>query len=387
MKLKIIIPIIVTILFISCSSSSHFFKKGNYDKAISIAVKKIRKEPTNEKEINVLVKSYRNANNQDNERIKYLKLEGRPDVWEEIYNLYSKLKSRQSIIQTVLPLKLNGKQVNFEHIDYDKDIISAKKKAAEYLYVHAKKLLDNNNVFDARIAYDEFIHIKDYYATYKDVDNMISLAKEKGTSKVYIESINHTHFKLPKDFVKEIIPKNLTPLSSKWVEYYTNRNLEYNYKVTSVLKSVMVSPELLKEERFEETKTIRDGWQYVLDNNGNVMKDSLGNDIKETKYTKISCMVVKTIQRREITLFSEIIYKDLYDNRIIKNIPIKTDWFIENAFTIANGDLRALSRENKELLDHKPILMPTDIEMIFNAGDIYRNVVKDELMKNKNVIK
>jgi len=387
MKTRIIVFLISAIFLISCSSSSRLYKKGNYDKAISVAVKKIRKDPTNEKEIDILVKSYRNANNRDSERIKYLKLEGRPDVWEEIYNLYSRLKSRQSIVNTVMPLKLNGKPINFEHTDYDQDIISAKKKAAEYLYVHAKKLLDNNNVFDARAAYDEFIHLKDYYSTYKDVDNMIRLAREKGTSKVFIESINRTHFKLPKEFVKNIIPKNLTPLSSKWVEYYSNSDLNYNYKVTSVLKRVSVSPELLKEERYEESKTIRDGWQYVLDNNGNVMKDSLGNDIKETKYTKITCFVVKTTQRREISLFSEIIYKSLDNNRIIKNIPIKTDWFIENEFAVANGDLRALTRNTKELLNRKPILMPTDIDMIFNAGDVLREVVKSELVKNKRTIK
>jgi len=387
MKAKIIVLLISAIFLISCSSSSRLYKKGNYDKAISVSVKKIRKDPTNEKEIDILLKSYRNANNGDNEKIKYLKLEGRPDVWEEIYNLYNRLKSRQSIVQTVMPLKLNGKPVELDYIEYDKDIVSAKKKAAEYLYVHAKKLLDNNNVFDARRAYDEFIHLKDYYSAYKDIDSMIKLAREKGISRVYIESINRTHFKLPNEFIKSIIPKNLTPLSSKWIEYYTNNNLNYSYKVTTTLKRVMVTPELLKEERFEESKTIRDGWQYVLDSHGNVMKDSLGNDIKEPKYTKITCFVVKTTQRREISLFSEIIYKNLNNNRIIKNIPIKTDWFIENEFAVANGDLRALSKKTKELLKNKPILMPTDIDMIFNAGDILRDVIKNELIKNKRVIK
>lgn len=387
MKQQFFILIITTIFLISCSSSSRLYKKGQYDRAISISVKKIRKDPTNTKEINILVKSYKNANEKNSERINYLKLEGRPDVWEEIYNLYSHLKSRQSIVRTVLPLKLNGKPVIFDFIDYNNDIISAKKKAAEYLYVHAKNLLNNNNVYDARLAYNEFIHIKGYYPAYKDVDNLINLAREKGISRVYIQSINKTHFKLPNNFVENIIPKNLTPLNSKWVEYYTNSKLTYNYKVTSILKRVMVSPELIKEERFEETKTIRDGWQYVLDNNGNVMKDSLGNDIKETKYTQISCFVVKTSQRREISLFSEIIYKRLDKNQIIKNIPIKTDWFIENMFAVANGDLRALSRENTKLINNKPILMPTDIDMIYNAGDILTEVVKNELIKNKRVIR
>jgi len=387
MKTKIIITIVISLFLFSCGSSNRQFKKGNFDNAIAISVKKLRKDPSKADEISILQKSYINANTKDNERIKFLKLEGKPDVWEEIFNLYNNLKSRQSIVKTVLPLKINDKVVSFNIVDYDNEILDAKKKAAEYFYVHATKLLNNNNIYDAREAYEEFLHVKDYYSTYKDVDKMIELSKEKGTVKTFIETANKTHFRLPQQFVNDLAPKDLTQINSKWVQYYRDNNFVFNYKVTVSLNSVMVSPELLKEEIFKETKTIRDGWKYKLDSHGNVMKDSLGNDIKEPKYIDIFCNVIKTIQRREISLFSEITYKNLSDNRIIKNIPIKTDWFIENSFAIANGDLRAVSKSTEELLNRKPILMPNDIDMIFNATDILRNVVRTELINNKYVIK
>jgi len=387
MKTNIIISVIALFFLWSCSSSSKQFKKGNYDKAISIATKKLRGDPSKEKEINILLRAYKNANSRDNDRISLLKKGGQPEVWEEIYNLYNRLKARQSMVESAMPLKLNNVPVNIPHLEYDDEIVHAKKRAAEYLYVHATKLYESNNIYQIRSAYEEFIQVKRFYHNYKNVDEMIIAAKNKGTSNVYVKSENHTHFKLPNQFVDDIVPKNLTPLSSKWVEYYRTEQDNYDYLVSINLVRVKIAPELLKEELFTEKKTIRDGWEYQLDRNGNVMKDTLGNDIKNPKYTDIFCAVSKTKQRRDIKLFAEIIYKDLIKNRIVKNIPITTDWFIENIYATANGDFRALSPENKKLLKNKPIRMPNDIEMIMSVSDILKKAVKNEMQRNKRVIK
>lgn len=387
MKINLIISVLAVFFLWSCSSSSKQFKKGHYDKAISIATKKLRGDPSIEKEINILLKASKNANQIDKERISFLKLEGRPEVWEEVYNLYNRLKSRQSIVESAMPLMLNGSRVNIKHIDYDLDIVTAKKKAAEYLYVHATKLYESNDISQIRRAYEEFKQVKWFYEGYKDVDQMIIAARQKGTSNVFVQSKNHTRFKLPRKFIDEIVPKNLSPLSSKWIEYYRTEQSIYDYTVTINLNSVKLSPELLKEETFTEKKTIRDGWEYKLDHNGNVMKDTLGNDIKLEKYTDIYCRVNKTIQRRDVNLFAEIVYKSLIKNRVIKNIPLRTNWFIENVYATANGDFRALSPENKKLLQNKPIRMPNDIELIVNASGVLKEAVTNELRRNKHVIK
>ena len=384
---KISILTISVFILISCSSSSSYLKKGDYHMAVVKAVKKIRRNPK-DKDIEVLKKAYPIANKQNLDRIKYLKMEGRPDVWEEILNNYEVLKQRQDLVQTILPLKYSGGTLNFSYVDYNKEIIEAKKKASEYYYVHAQRLMKSGNRFDARDAYYELMKISKYYPMYKETDRLIEKAQILGTTNVLLVPENRTHFRLRKDFLYSLFPKDLTPLNSKWVRYTLNKpENNVHYDIILKLKRIMLSPELLKEKVYTESKRIRDGWEYVLDNNGNVMKDSLGNDIKKEKYKIIKCTVTETLQRREVVITSELNYFDKINNEFVRNIPLTATYFIENTFSVANGDYRALTEETKKKLENKPILMPKDLEMIYQAGNVIRDVVKNELLKNKNVIR
>ena len=188
-------------------------------------------------------------------------------------------------------------------------------------------------------------------------------------------------------FTQSLYPKDLTPLNSRWKHYTIDKSLYNHYDIVLNLRGILLSPELLKETQYTESKKIRDGWEYVLDNNGNVMKDSLGNDVKKPKYINISCVVIETIQRREITIKSELNYFEKGSNDNIRSIPVNATFFIENVFAIANGDFRALKPETKKLLEHKPILMPSDIDMIYEAGNVIRDAVKKEMINNRGVIK
>ena len=45
-------------------------------------------------------------------------------------------------------------------------------------------------------------------------------------------------------------------------------------------RQINISPEQVKEKQFIKEKQIKDGTKTLLDANGNVVKDSLGNPIK-----------------------------------------------------------------------------------------------------------
>jgi hypothetical protein len=204
---------------------------------------------------------------------------------------------------------------------------------------------------------------------------------------VLLTTKNHTHFKLMNKFVQSLYPKDLTPLNSFWVHYTIDKSITNHYDVILNLRGILLTPELLKENQYTESKEIRDGWEYILDAHGNVMKDSLGNDMKKPKYTVISCVVTETLQRRDITLKAELNYYQKGTNDNVRNSPVNAVFFIENSFAVANGDFRALKPETKKKLENKPILMPNDIDMIYEAGNVIREAVKNELMNNRRVIK
>jgi len=386
MRKLFILSLASIILMISCISSESYLKKGQYNAAVYQAVKKIRKKQK-DKDVEVLKKAYPIANQQDIDRINFLRQEGRPDIWDEVFERYQSLKNRQNLVKTVIPITYTGGTLNFKTIDYDAEIIAAKKKAAEYFYVHAQSLLKTGNRFDARLAYDELMQIANYYPNYQNTAQLLQVAREKGMTNVLLSTKNHTHFRLMNDFVQSLYPKDLTPLNSHWVHYTIDKNLTNHYDVILNLRGIVLSPELLKEKQYTETKEIRDGWEYQLDQNGNVMKDSLGNDIKKPKFITISCVVTETIQRRDVNLKAELNYYERGTHDNVKNSPINANFFIENVFAVANGDFRALKSETKKLLERKPILMPTDLDMIYEAGNVIREAVKTELMKNRGVIK
>jgi hypothetical protein len=186
--------------------------------------------------------------------------------------------------------------------------------------------------------------------------------------------------------MKSLYPESVSFLNSEWVNY-TKKDIKTDYDIILDLQRVILSPELIKETEYTETKKIRQGWEYVLDENGNVMKDSLGNDIKKPKYVTISCVVRQTTQRRNVDLYAKIKYINNINKAIIKSIPVKSNFFIENVFAVANGDLRALKPETKKLLNNRPVLMPDDIGMIYQAGKSMREAVISQLKANKSIIK
>ena len=137
MKKYILLIFAITVILSGCGSSKKQLEKGNYDAAIVTAVKELRKDADNEKQAAILERSYNIVNEQDNERIRFLKMEGRPQNWDEIYQVYKRMNDRQSMVRTVLPINAGGKSINFPYIDYMAEMIAAKKKSADYYYAHA----------------------------------------------------------------------------------------------------------------------------------------------------------------------------------------------------------------------------------------------------------
>lgn len=387
-RLLIVFICISAILLSSCSSSKKYFEKGMYDTAVQKAVKKIRKKQDHAKSIEILEKAYPLANEKNTERINFLKKEGKPDVWDEIYKNYSLLKDRQSLVKTVLPLNLNGREITFPIVDYDNEIIVAKKNAAEYFYVHAQKLLETNDKIKIRDAYYEFKKVKSFYPDYKDVDPMIDKAKQLGLSWVYVFTENNTIIKLPPDFMDNLINVDLPKFNSEWVQY-TNQNIYSNidYKIKMNLTIIDISPEKIKEDVALDTKEIEDGWDYYLDSKGNVMKDSLGNDIKKPKYKTITCKVTKSMMTKAAHIEGKLEYIQANTGQVIKTVPVAADNFFNHIWSVAIGDVNALSPENKKYLGIKPVPFPPDINMILDAGNNLKGVINKALNDNKYFLK
>jgi len=386
---NLILLFVVIVAFGSCTSSTKYLQQGNYDEAVSTAVEKLQKKRTSEKDIMVLERAYPLANDRDAERIKFLKLEGRPDVYDEIFALYLKMKQRQTLVRTVLPLQISGRTIDFPVVDYDREIIEAKVKAAEYFYNHGKQLMQNNDKQSNREAYAEFERAKQFNPNYADIAQLMQEARYRGTTRAFLKVENNSNVQMPAEFYSNIINFGMQELNSEWVNYFSqaNNNTDIDYIVTVNVKAIRVSPESVNQNLFEETREVNDGWEYQLDQNGNVMKDSLGNDIKRVKTKLIRCQVRESIQRKSVLVEGQIEYLNRYTQQIEKTERVSAESHFEHVAVSANGDLEALRPETRRRIGIPPVPFPDDVSMIFDAGDILRNVVLDALRANRNYVR
>ncbi len=386
---KIIYAVIAIFIVYGCSSSSiKNLQKGQYDKAIDKSVKELLKDPSQHDEIQVLSQAYKSANQSDNEKIVQLKLTGQPDIWEQIYLRYDALQKRQEKVGRLAQV-INLDYIAYQYINYNNEIVNAKNKATEYYYIHAKSLLDKGDKYSARIAYDELQKVKTFYPVYKDTDDLIKIAYNKGNTYVIFKIENNSQSILPSSFKDELYNTSIDGLNQKWTIYDSKplENFTFDYIILLNIRLIDISPENFNQKQYTESKQIPDGWQYKLDNKGNVMKDSTGNDIKVPKFRTISCNITDVQQSKAVVIAGTLDFINNATRQVIKSDPIKAEWFFKNDFTTANGDLNAVSAKTAPKLQSTQMPFPPNMDMILQAGNVLKNMCKDIIRRNNNILK
>lgn len=374
------------ILASGCASSEKLMQRSQYDMAIAKSVKKLKKKPSKAKQIAVLKESYRIANQQNNDRIDFLRKSGQPDIWDEIYINYNAMKNRQNTVGTLPVSVLN--QIDFVKKNYDEEIIGAKKKAADFYYAHGVSLLNKKDKMSAREAYGDFVRVKELYATYKDIDKMIEQAHAMGVNHVIFELKNNSRTFLPKDFEAELLKISLKDLNGLWINYdtYRNTSIDYDYSIIMNIKEILVSPESVEKNKFTEEKEIEDGFKYKYDAKGNVMKDTAGNDIKIPVIKVITCMVYETHQYKTAVLNGTLDFYNNESGQIIKTDPITAKSIFEHHAAEAVGNIHALKPETKKRIGKTPLPFPTDPAMVMEAGETLKGMCKDIIFSNKGIL-
>jgi len=389
--MKRIVPFIFVlfILLSGCGSSKKQLEKGNYDAAIQKAVKQLRKDKTDAKQIDILEQAFKVANEQDIERVRMLKMEAKANNWDQIYLVYKALNDRQSLVRTVTPLNMKGRSVDFPYVDFMPEMINAKQKAADFYYAHGNELMKSGIKESYRQAFAEFVRAKEYVGDYEGIDSKIQEVKIQGMSRVFISIQNSSILKFPKEFEDDLLALDLPRLNSEWVEYHTqnlNDNTQYDYFVNVNVRNVAVSPDQSQHLDSVIKRDIEDGYSYVLDKKGNVMRDSLGNDIKQKKYKTVQCALVETIQTKACRIDGDVEVIQVNPNKVVKKDPIGAQSNFENISSRALGDLQALNAKQLERTKTSIVPFPTDIEMIMRCSESLKLAIRGMIQKDKRFI-
>jgi hypothetical protein len=389
MKRILSLVFILTVILSGCGSSKKQLEKGNYDAAIQKAVKQLRKDPSDAKQIDILSQAYKVSNDQDNERVRFLKMEGKPNNWDEIYLVYKSLNDRQSLVRTVTPLNSNGRSVDFPYVDYVPEMVNAKRKAADFYYSHGVELMKSNLKESYRQAYAEFLRAKQYVGDYEGIDNKIMTSKVQGMSRVFVSIQNNSIIKFPKEFEDDLLALDLPRLNSEWVEYHTqnlNDNTQYDYYINVNIRTVAVSPDQSVQRDSVIKRDIEDGFSYVLDKKGNVMKDSTGTDIKQKKYKTVQCALVETIQSKACRIDGDISVIQVNPDKLLKKDPIGAQSNFENVSSRALGDIQALNARQLERTKTSIVPFPTDLDMIIRCSESLKMAIRGAIQNDRRYI-
>ena len=381
----------LSVLLAACKSPSKLIEKGNYDKAIEKSVKKLLKGNAKTDDKEMLDKAYKLANDQDNNSIKLLKAEGKPENWEKIYYTYTRLDNRQNKVKKVIPYYIKGKTITYEQVDYTNFIIEAKTNAADYFYAHGNQLMQQGQKELYRQAYHEFTKAKKYReSAYPDITHLIEEARELGITRALVDVSNTTRVDFPGDFYDKLLALNVGNINSTWVEYSfgrTDRTTQYDYYITIDLQNALVSPETYNTRETVRSKKIKDGFEYVLDERGNVRKDSLGNDIKVQKYKTIHCTLIERQQLKEVSLEATISFVSMQPKKTLKRESVSGTSIFKHQSATANGDRNALLTEDLILLRNEPLPFPDDMLMFYDCLEPLKQGIENVLKSNRSLVR
>lgn len=379
---------IITVLFLalsSCVGRKQIEKQlntGNYDQAINNALKKLETNKNAKRKqdyVLMLRDAYYKVVEDNHYRINQLKQDGNPEYYETIYNLYTRLDSRQNSIKSVLPLQINGKTIKFKFNNYTSDIIDYKSKVSDYKYSQARQLLSSSDKYNAREAYGLLEDVEYINPNFKDVRSLMDQAHFKGTDFVIVSVKNETNQIVPTRLEEELLDFDTYGLNDNfWTLYHANASadINYDYAMQLQLKRINISPEHVYEKEYVREAEIVDGWEYVLDENGNVAKDSSGNDIKQDKIVRVLARLSEVQQVKSTQVIGQVVFTDIKQNQVLESFPIDSEFIFENFYGRFRGDRRALSDDDKRLLGNRAVPFPTNEQMVYDTNEDLKQKLK-----------
>ena len=396
-KLNVIAIAFFTFLafFSACKSPQKSFENGNYDQAVDIAVARLRKTNVKEKDVKTLVEAFNYINQSETQKMGRLRLDNNPEHWDDIYALATSINRRQEAVRPLLALdeeKYFGELQNLRFTEgVSATIAEARDGAAAYLYNRALTKLDaakSGNRLLAREAYNDFKDIDRYFATYKNTKALSAEAYALGINHVYVKVENESPTYLPAEFERELESVFVRDLNEKWVKYHTykDENLRYEYTVVARMTNIDVSQDRERRDHHIEEKQVEDGFDYVLDNRGNVKKDSLGNDMKTKKFSWVRADVFEICQTKEARVTGVVEYFDNRTKERVLSRPIESNALFNNTFVHFEGNRRALRHETESRLGGRPVPFPTDAALLMTVAENLKNRTKDMIKDNDYIV-
>ncbi len=390
MKKLLLYTISLTIL-VACGGKKQVeaaVNTGNYDQAITTALNKLKTNKNKKRKYDyvlMLQDAYHKVVERDLSTIEHLKKDKNPELYKDIYEIYLDLDARQEAIKPLLPLAVNGKNIPFKFNSYSNDIVQSRENVSDFLYEKGLDLLELEDKSQIREAYNVLSYIESINPNYEQTRDLMKEAHERGTAYVSVTIQNRTHQVIPQRLEEDLLNFDTYGLNQFWTVYHAqpSKDVAYDYAMQLQLKQINISPERIKEREFIREKEIVDGWKYKLDDKGNVVKDSLGNDIKIDKIVKVKARYNEFTQIKSTQVIADVVYLDIKTKQLLDTFSIDSEFIFENLFARVRGDERALESQDIKILNNRRVPFPSNEQMVYDTGEDLKLKLKDIISSYK----
>jgi len=358
----------IVIIFASCKSASKLYKQGNYDEAVEVAVKKLQKKP-NDPEMRSLIQSaYQYAVNDHESRIRNytqssndLKYEWVYNEYVDLQNLYNSIYRAPEIFELVRP------------VDYSSQVTSFREKAGDVHISRGRSWMKSNDKESFKSAYREFQAAMRFKPGDIKIQQLMDDAYDAALTRVVITQTDNPglqfssyNYNSDQNSADNMIRNLANNSGNEFVRFYSvlearSKNIQPDQVIELRLNNILIQP-------VQESRSTRELIKEVVVKETVYKPDSV---VKE--YRKVKARLTTTRK----TLYADgnlgITIRDNTGNFLWNdNVNGQNTWCSE--FTTYTGDERALSEEDKQLINRRTDNIPAPQSIIsYIRQEIFQN--------------
>lgn len=359
MKLKLytIFFIALAALLFSCKTAEKLYQKGRYDEAVELAAKKLSKKPNDASLLDILQNAYRYAAADHESRIRNYSNSNSDLKWENIYEeytglqrLYDAIRRSPAVYDIVQPT------------DYSAYITTYKEEAANARVERGLALMDNNNKSSFKDAYFEFqralslkpgdlsIQQKMDEAYANAVTNVVVLPTARYGYQYSSYSYDFNNFNY--NLLRYLNNNN----NNRFIRYYSPPETgSYNIRTDNIVEMRFSDVNI---GRYRDQRNTKEVTKQIVAKETVYKPDSV---VKE--YITVKAKITTTTRTLQADGLLQATIRDP-DNRFLWSNTYRGDYNWVSTFSTFTGDERALSEEDKKLVNRKEQWPPSNDEII-----------------------
>ncbi len=356
-KLYILLAFSSALLLFSCKNAQKLYDHGNYDQAVELAAKKLQKKPGDTKMLVVLKDAYRFAVEDHENRIRNfsasasaLKAESIYAEYAQLQSLYEAIRRTPSVYSIVQPT------------DYSADLSTYREEAANARFERGLDLMDQGDKLSYREAYYEFQKALAYRPGDLNIKQKIDESYAGALTNVVVMpltrvgiqfgSYNYDYQNFNYNLVRYLQNNN----REKFVRFYSETDPKYRGdRVDNVIDMRFSDVNI---GRYHDQRDTREVSKQVVGK-----EIVLGKDSVKKEYITVKAKITVTTRVIQANALLQATLRD-FDNRRIWSDTYRGDYNWTYSFATYTGDERALSEEDKLIINQREAWPPSNDEII-----------------------